>query len=284
MGPELFRLNFEVEPKHWWFVARRRIFREIISEVLSPSMGTTIVDVGCGTGGNIGALSGEYRCVGIDPSAEAIELARSRYPQVEFLRGEAPEGLGLVARQAKLFLVTDVLEHVPDDVGLLTRLVAAAAPGAYFLLTVPAEESLWSPHDAAHGHQRRYDREGFEALWRGLPLVPLMVSHFNARLYRLVKLRRAWSRWRDRSGVEAASDIRLPPPPVNRLFEQVFSGERKVLKDLLRGQRRRGYRLGVSLIALVRKPVSQVRPSEWLEDLGTDRREPAAEEIAAGHV
>ena len=43
---------------------------------------------------------------------------------------------------------------------MLSGLLAAAAPGAYFLLTVPADESLWSEHDESFGHYRRYDRAG----------------------------------------------------------------------------------------------------------------------------
>ncbi len=284
MKPDLFRLNFDMEPKHWWFVARRRIFRQIISEVLVPSPQTTIVDVGCGTGGNIGSLGDDYRCVGIDPSPEAIELARERYPRVRFIAGEAPEDLGDVARQAKLFLLTDVLEHVPDDLSLLSRLLAAASPGAYFLITVPANMSLWSPHDESHGHYRRYDRQGFEQLWRGLPVEPLLLSHFNTRLYHVVKLTRAVNRRLGKTAGPAATDVKLPWPLANRFLERIFSGEGEVLKNLLRGKRRRGYPFGVSLIALIRREAGEIPEPRKPLPLVTDQLEPAADQLMAGHA
>ena len=49
-----------------------------------------IVDVGCGTGANIAAMAEDYTCVGIDPSREAIELARSRFPGGRFVCGPRP--------------------------------------------------------------------------------------------------------------------------------------------------------------------------------------------------
>ena len=111
---------------------------------LGTPSSSLIVDVGCGTGGNLAALGRRYRCVGIDTSVEAVELAQRRFPQVQFIAGRAPQDLGELAAQAQLFLLTDVLEHVPDDYVMLSELLAAACPGSHFLVTVPADESLWS--------------------------------------------------------------------------------------------------------------------------------------------
>jgi len=262
VNAEVFRLNFDLEREHWWFAARRRILGEIVREVIEPSPQTTILDVGCGTGGNVGALADDYRCVGIDPSAEAIRLAKARHPRVQFIQAEAPDGLRHVARKAKLILLADVLEHVPDDYRLLAGLVAAATPGTYFLITVPADASLWSPHDERHGHHRRYDRDRFEQVWRELPVKPLLVSHFNTRLYPLIKLVRAMNRRRGTARGKNGTDLKLPPSPVNRILERVFRGECCVLKDLLRGKRRMGYSFGVSLIALLHREVGAIVPAD----------------------
>ena len=91
MHYEQFQLHADIEQRHWWFVGRRRILCRLVAEVLPPiAAKRVIVDVGCGTGGNIAALADRYRCVGIDTSAEAIELARQRFPHVRFIAGRAP--------------------------------------------------------------------------------------------------------------------------------------------------------------------------------------------------
>ena len=229
-----------------------------------------MVDVGCGTGGNIGALVKDYTCVGIDTNAEAITRARSRFPKVRFLLGHAPHDLGNLMRQGKLFLLMDVLEHVPDDFQLLSELLAAAKPGTLFFMTVPANESLWSEHDESFGHYRRYDCQRFERLWAGLPVSTLLVSHFNTRMYPVIRAVRAWNRLRGQTSGPVGTDFRMPPGPVNRLLEATFAGEGKILEDLLDGRRRRGYRMGASLMAVVRRESGPIdmrgRPDDVAKD------------------
>lgn len=257
-----FQLHAQIEDRHWWFLGRRRIVRQLLGEVLPPDPATLIVDVGCGTGANIGALADAYRCVGIDTSAEAIDLARQRFPGVDFRCGFAPADLGELAGRTKAFLLMDVLEHVPDDFALLSELLASAAPGTYFLVTVPADVRLWSEHDQSFGHYRRYDRQRFESVWQGLPVSTLLVSHFNARLYPLVRMVRAANRRRGHSGGLAGTDFKIPLEPVNSALAGIFAGETRTLLGKLRGEEPIGYRAGVSLVALLRREAGpiQVRP------------------------
>lgn len=253
MQPVIFRINSEIESRHWWFRARRRILLELIETVLPPSPENIVVDVGCGTGGNIGALSERYRCIGIDPSQEAVALARRRFPKVQFCRGYAPGDLPRIARQARVFLLTDVLEHAADDDALLASLVDYAAPGSHFMITVPADMSLWSEHDEVHGHYRRYDAGQFSQVWRGLPVEPLLLSHFNARLYALVKCVRVLRRCLPWRLGPSGTDLGMPPAWINRFLERIFSGESAKLRSALSPERTGGYSFGVSLVAMLRK-------------------------------
>lgn len=271
MRREQFQVNFDTELSHWWFVARREILGRLIAGVLPPDADATIIDVGCGTGGNIGALANRYRCIGIDPSSEAIQLAQERFPQVHFVCGHAPDDLGSLAAEASLFLLTDVLEHVPDDFELLSKVLAAARPGCHVLVTVPADMSLWSGHDESHGHYRRYDPARLARVWQDLPVTVLLESHFNSRLYPAIKLARLWNRWRGRTTGPAGTDVKLPPSMVNRALRGIFAGEGRVLSELLSGSRRRGYGYGVSLVALLRKEEGAVVPRCKPTDLLPDR-------------
>ena len=257
MQHEQFQLHADIEQRHWWFVGRRRILCRLVAEVLTPSPETTIVDVGCGTGGNIAALADRYRCVGIDTSVEAVELARRRFPQVRFIAGRAPGDLGELAGQARLFLLTDVLEHISDDYAMLSELLAATSPGCYFLLTVPADESLWSGHDESFGHYRRYDRARLEGVWAGLPVTTLLVSHFNSRLLPVVRRVRAWHRRRGRAAGRAGTDFWLPGRPANWLLMHIFASETGRLAAALHRQTR-GYRAGASLVALLRREAGPI--------------------------
>ena len=174
------------------------------------------------------------------------------FPKCDFIAGRAPRDLGELAGQAQLFLLTDVLEHVADDYAMLSELLAAASPGSHFLLTVPADESLWSEHDESFGHYRRYDRARLEGVWAGLPVSTLLISYFNSRLLPAVRLVRAWNRRRGRAAGRAGTDFWLPSRPANAILTEIFAGEAARLLASLRGHSR-GYRRGASLVALLRQ-------------------------------
>lgn len=248
-----FQLHAEIEERHWWFVARRAIMRRLVRRVLPLSSETTVVDVGCGTGANIAALADDYHAVGIDTSEEAIQAARRRFPGVEFRVGRAPHDLGEMVDRVRLFLLMDVLEHVADDFAMFSELLAAASPGSLLFVTVPADPRLWGRHDESFGHFRRYEQPRLERLWHGLPVEPLLVSHFSSRMYPLVRAVRAVGRLRGRASGRAGTDFWMPPSPLNRLLEATFRGEANTLEAVLSGHRRHAYRAGSSLVAILRR-------------------------------
>lgn len=273
-----FALHAQIEQSHWWFVARRAIMRGLIGEVLPPDPKTLIVDVGCGAGANLAALADDYRCLGIDASVEAVDLARRRFPQVRFITGLAPDDLEEAASQARLFLLMDVLEHVADDFELLSRLLAAASPGAYFLITVPADWALWSPHDEAFGHYRRYTMQRFSETWAGLPVETCLLSYFNSRLYPLVRWIRERNRRRGAAAGAAGTDFEIPRWPLNGLLQRCFAGEERALRRQLRrhehGDDVPAYQRGVSLIALLRRREGPLFPRRKPAHLAADDFDP----------
>ncbi len=251
MDPALFDLNAEIEQSHWWFSARRDIVRAVLERVMPPES-RLVIDVGCGTGANVAALTDRYECVGIDPSAAAVRHAHRRFPDVEFLDGIAPEGLGDLATRADTFLLMDVLEHVEDHRGLLTELVKVLRPGGNILITVPADMRLWTEHDVSHGHYRRYDPEMLRSVWDGLPVTERLLSYYNSRLFPIVRAVRAVSRRRGYAGGEEGSDLSMPMRPVNAVLRRIFIGERRRVLGAIDAPGT-GYRRGVSLIAVLRR-------------------------------
>jgi trans-aconitate methyltransferase len=270
MQTEQYQLHASLEDRHWWFTARRRIMRELVHHVLPCSRSTLVVDVGCGTGANVEALAHDFDCVGIDPSPEAIALARRRFPKCHFVCGHAPGDLGALMGQARLVLLMDVLEHVPDDFAFLSSLLAASSRGTYFLLTVPANPTFWSAHDESNGHYRRYDVGRLQSLCAELPVVTLLMSHYNARLYPIASAVRSWSQWRGRATGRAGTDVSLPPAAIDAALGTIFAGESRVLLDVLRGQRHQGYASGLSLVALLRREAGAIAAWERPSDVAPD--------------
>jgi hypothetical protein len=187
---------------------------------------------------------------------DAIDFARQRFDNVQFLCGRAPQDLGAAAPAASAMLLMDVLEHVEDDRAVLAPLIESLKPGAIMLITVPADMRLWSEHDEGLLHYRRYDEAMLRRTWRGLPVEPIALTHFCSRLYRLARLERALGRMRKRllpARRNGVWDMRVPASPLNRMLERTFEGESRVLCDVVSGRRREGYAHGVSLMAVLRR-------------------------------
>jgi SAM-dependent methyltransferase len=261
-----------MEERHWWFLGKRHILETLLATLLPPDPRSLVVDVGCGPGGNVGALARSYDVVGIDTSPEAITLAQQRYPGIRFWQGELAEAPSELDRGAKAYLLTDVLEHVPDDFLLLSTLLARCQVGAHVLLTVPAHDTLWSSHDQVLKHFRRYERGQLEQLWEGLPVTPRLLSYFNSRLYPLIRTVRWWTRFGGSSFGHRGTDLHLPPEPLNRGLAWLFGGEAKVLQDSLQGRGPGGYRNGASLIAILRVDGGDIAPRSRPEHVNFDHR------------
>ena len=121
-----------------------------------------------------------------------------------------------------MIVLLDVLEHIEDDVGSLRVLRRKLAPGGRMVLTVPAAPWLWSAHDVAHHHKRRYTAATLRAAFAAGGLRVRHISHFNTLLYPLVAAARIIGRITGREG----SDDAMPPAPLNGLLEHVFAAER----------------------------------------------------------
>lgn len=268
-----YDLHAEIEDRHWWFAGRRTIVQRLLEQVVAPRPDALVIDVGCGTGANLAALASSYRCLGIDESVQAIDHARTRFPGVEFACQAGGDSAADRFTGASALLLMDVLEHVEDDFLMLSQVLASLPRGAHVLITVPADESLWSVHDESFGHWRRYDLERLRATWTGLAVEERLVSYYNARLFPVIKSVRAFSRWRGRPAGRAGTDFAMPPEPFNRWLEKIFAGESRALGRSVDTHTVSANR-GASLIAILRRSEGAIVPRPKPAHVAPDRHRP----------
>ena len=119
-----------------------------------------ILDVGCGDG-RLAAVLPQYRWCGVEPDPALREAARAR--GVRVLPGSAEE-LPFPDRAFDAVCLFDVLEHLEDDRAALAEARRVLKPGGLLFVSVPLHPGLWSVHDVACGHFRRYKPGDLEAL------------------------------------------------------------------------------------------------------------------------
>ena len=254
MNENVTLAHAESGPDHWWFAGRRSILTAIATECLEPKQEPHVVDLGCSVGHNSLICGDRWRYLGIDPSIQAISLAATGYSNHRFIHGAVGEpAVDENRRAADLVLLTDVLEHVADDVALLQQVVQELTPGAHLIVTVPADMALWSPHDVSLGHYRRYDAENLSALWSGLPVDVQLISPFNSRLYWPIWLVRKFNSLFRTAWGDANTDLRTKPGFLDSVLQKLFASEQGRLLDLMRGERCAGFGRGVSLMAVLQR-------------------------------
>jgi SAM-dependent methyltransferase len=144
---------FENEDRYWWFVSRRELVIDLIARYVTVP-NPIIVDVGCGTGATASALGRFGRVVGVDFSPLALEACASRGLN-KLVRARA-EAIPLASGSVDAIVATDILEHLDDDLAALAEFRRVLKPGGQAVITVPAYQFLWSEHDLALMHRRRY--------------------------------------------------------------------------------------------------------------------------------
>lgn len=244
MDSRLYRQMHELEDRHWWFVGRRRIVKHLL-KVMRLAENARILDLGCGTGGNLAMLAQFGEVLGAELDAQAAQLAHAR-GVAPVVRGQLPDGLPLAPGRFQCVTMLDVLEHIDDDRAVLRAVYELLAPGGQLLVTVPAFPFLWGPHDEAHHHQRRYCARPLRRLLEDSGLRVERLSYYNSWLFPPVAAVRLLRRWSGIGATDAGAELVLPPAPLNAVLATLFASERHWLV-------RATLPFGVSLIAQARR-------------------------------
>ncbi len=242
-----YDLHRDIEDTHWWFLARRAIIMDVLSLYLPPDKGRIVVEVGCGTGGNLSRLKEHYRAIGTEISARAADLARARTGCPVFL-GDGLDGLKGMAGGIDGVLLLDLLEHLHDPPAFLKKIHGSLPDDAILIVTVPAGQWSFSEHDLAFGHLRRYSGNLLRRELQQAGFAVVYLSHFNTLLYPPAMLIRLIRKLLLplRKGSQYKTDFWTPPPPFNKLFAAIMGAERFLM-------RKWPLPWGMSLIAVVRK-------------------------------
>lgn len=189
----------EVEDHHWWFRERRSLLARELRRLGSPGRA---LDIGAAGGGNTRVLAAHgWRTLAGDFSAAAVRIARDR--GVDAVHLDARH-LPLASGQFDLVTAFEILEHIAEDDRAAAEIRRVLRPGGTALITVPCDMRLWSAHDVAVGHVRRYTRAGIASLVETAGLVIDRLWSWNVLLRPAVALHRRHS-----TGCDIAATSRL---------------------------------------------------------------------------
>jgi SAM-dependent methyltransferase len=185
MDDDELRRSAALEERHWWYSGRRALVRRLMRGVPAGRA----VDVGPGPGGNAAVLRDlGWRVTGVELTDVGARLCAERGLAV--VRGDATR-LPVADQSVDLVMSTDVWEHVDDHEAVAAEAFRVLRPGGRLLVAVPAGMEMWSGHDVALGHVRRYERHELVDLVERHGFAIQDVGSWNVLLRPVAKLRRS---------------------------------------------------------------------------------------------
>ncbi|MEV6304151.1 class I SAM-dependent methyltransferase [Actinoplanes sp. NPDC051861] len=200
-----------LEDRHWWYRERRILLDRDVRR-MKPGRA---LDIGAAGGGNTRVLRARgWETVALEYSTEGAQVARERGLNV--IQADARH-IPLPDASMDLIVAFDILEHIPDDTSAAREIFRLLRPGGTALIAVPCDMRLWSDHDVAVNHVRRYDRSGLIELIESAGLTVHEVESWNVLL-------RPVAAWRRKKS--SGSDLTELAAPVNAALGMVVAAER----------------------------------------------------------
>lgn len=232
-------VHVEEDRRHWYFAGRLAVLLAVLDAVLPPPP-RRLVELGCGTGNVLQALGRFGEAIGVeyDPDLRAIGVAAG----LDIRAGALPDDIPLADGAADAVLLLDVIEHLDDDRAALRTARRLLRPGGVLVVTVPAYAWMWSGHDVALGHRRRYTARAVRRLLGDGGFGVAHAGYFNTVLFPAI----AGVRLAKRLAGGGGHDLHRPAAPTNRLLTGLFALERHVVL-------RPGLPFGTSVLAVAHR-------------------------------
>lgn len=252
MQTEDYQYLYELEERFWWFAGMREITASLLDPLL-PERDRSILDAGCGTGGNLEWLAryaGNGHVAGIDLISTAIEFCRQR-GHGQLAQASATH-LPFADESFDLVTSFDVLVQIPGegaDTQAMREMHRILKPGGIAFVRCAAFEWMRSGHDRALSTQRRYSLVELRERVESTGFEVLRETYANSLLFPVAAVRRLLLK---KLGLaDSGSDVKPLPEHLewlNRSLTQVLLWEAKRLRIP-----RAKLPVGLSAICIARK-------------------------------
>lgn len=246
MDAKEYEKMYEAETRYFWFVAKHRLLLSIIGELLNSRENPKILDIGCGTGGFLKEVDSVGDAVGLDWDKRALLFCHKRGLKKLILADwDFPP---LKNESFDAVVASDFLEHLDDDVRAVGNMYSVLKEGGIMLLTVPAHPWLFSSHDVALKHKRRYSRKTLTKTLQSAGILNAQVFYWGGVLLPfIVPIRMVQKIFLKREKRNYETIKYEVPEFLNNFFIRVLDFElRRIKKD-------KAMKLGSSLVAIAKK-------------------------------
>jgi ubiquinone/menaquinone biosynthesis C-methylase UbiE len=246
MNLEEYHKMHAMETDYWWFQGRRRVILDTLKKHCATPDGhrPVILDIGCGTGMLLEDLNKMGDATGLDFSKVALEYCKNR--GIDKLGRADVRHIPIKDNSVDIITALDLIEHVKDDHGLLAEFQRVLKPGGIAIMSVPAHKGLWSGHDVALHHFRRYEKNEFLDLIKGAGFQLRKYTYSMATAYVPAMLVRTYQKMTAQNQDGLATDVFPLPTWINGMLIKSVEAESMWLQ-------RWNLPIGLSLLCVAEK-------------------------------
>ena len=246
MEPQVYEQFSQLEDVHWWFCARRHYISSIVKRLFGTDrQNLTFCEIGAGTGGNLPLLTrfAQVDAVEMNDAARQMIESKSIAGLENLYSGYLPNDMPLLKVYDAVFCL-DVVEHVENDVAAVAKLSTYVKDDGYLITTVPAYQWLWSAHDEANHHFRRYTLDSYLELFQNTDLKIVYASYFNTLLFPLAAISRSFQGLSNSASSNSNKSLKLPNRVINFVLLKIFR-----LEAIIAGRVKMPFGLSIIVVA-----------------------------------
>jgi ubiquinone/menaquinone biosynthesis C-methylase UbiE len=192
MSVQEFELYDKLEENYWWFKARRKIL-SVFLDLIENKETKTILEIGCGTGGNLKYLFNEFRhIIGLEYNDEAISFAKNKLPKnTVIVKGDA-NCLNIRGKSVDCVAMLDVLYHknIKNVDNVLIQVTKILKKDGYLLITDGAFNFLQGKHSKNVDSVRRFTKRELISKLKKLNYHIVKASYWGISLFFLLFIKR----------------------------------------------------------------------------------------------
>lgn len=228
-----YELLYKTEATNFWFKSRNNVITNLFKKYLGVTEKKNILEIGCGTGFVLKALSQfeNYNLTGAEIHIEGLKYAKRRVEKAEFIQCDATNLP--FENEFDAIGAFDVLEHIENDELVMKNIFKALKRNGKFFISVPQHMFMWSVEDEISCHKRRYSRSelknkiiksGFEIEYIGSFVTALFPAMYLSRLFQKV------SGKTNPENISSSSELELSPL-LNKTFERIMKFDETLINS-----------------------------------------------------
>ena len=231
----------------WWYEAREELLRRELSKISLSKPNLKILDLASACGGNFFTCNDYGKVFGLDISWSSIEICKRKNID-NLVQADAHE-IPFANDSMDVVIALDVLEHLESDSGSLTEVARVLNKDGVFIFNTPALMQLFSYHDQAFHHFRRYSAKELTDKLINANFKVDLITYWSFFMFPVVySFRKVKSFLLKSKGDEPTSDFQLKIPAfIDGIFRFFSRIELYLLKQKLR------LPIGVSLFGVAKK-------------------------------